>query len=308
MKTNIGIEIHIELNSKYKMFSSAPNYKNLKQNTNMNPVDNGEPGTMPTINIECVKKAILLGQSLGMSLNNKLIFERKNYFYFDLPKGFQITQKNEPIAKNGKVTICLDGYKKDIFIEQIQIEEDTAKQINNNSEIYLDFNRCGSPLIELITTPCFSNYTEVVEFIKIMILHLRELNISSAKMEEGSLRVDVNISVSKTNVLGNRIEIKNLNSLNNIKKAIVYEENDLIKLLTNDNKTISYTKNFNEATNTNIILRRKMENSQYVFIREPNLPIIDISELIKESVNKINRSFFNKYYLLNKYKVEKNNK
>ncbi len=295
MKIRIGIEIHIEIKTKAKIFSFNENKEYKGVNVLTNPIDNGEPGTLPVVNVECIKKAILLAQSLNMDINNQLVFERKNYFYYDLPKGFQITQKNEPIAKKGKVVINLENYSKEIEIEQIQLEEDTIKQIKKDSEIYLNFNRSGSPLIELITTPCFTNYSEVIEFLKVMINNLRSLDISEARMEKGEFRVDVNISLSNTDKLGIRTEIKNINSLNNIKKAIEYETKYLEKEINLNKKLISYTKNFDEKTKQNIIMRRKMSNDQYVFIVEPNLPIFNIKSLISEYQKTNVFTFLNRY-------------
>lgn len=188
----IGIEVHVVLNSKTKMFSPSKNSHSDKPNTNIFPIDLGHPGTMPQPNKECVSKAIVLAKALNMDVNKVISFDRKNYFYQDLPKGFQITQQFYPIGFNGKMKI----EENEIEIERIHLEEDTAKQFNIDGEIFLDFNRSGLPLIEIVTKPVFKNGKQVSSFLKKLKRILVFNNISDAKLEDGSMRADVNISIN----------------------------------------------------------------------------------------------------------------
>jgi aspartyl-tRNA(Asn)/glutamyl-tRNA(Gln) amidotransferase subunit B len=213
----IGLEIHTELNTKSKMFSSSRNNVNAPINTNINEIDLGLPGTLPLVNKEAVIKAIRLAKALKMEIDSLLKFDRKNYFYQDLPKGYQITQQYRPIGKNGE----LEG----VLIERIHLEEDTAKQILIDNNACLDYNRAGVPLIEIVTRPVIHSPKQAVDFLVALRNVLIFANISDGKMEEGSLRVDINISIAKENSseLGTKVEIKNVNSFANVAQAIEFE-------------------------------------------------------------------------------------
>lgn len=267
---NIGLEIHVVIKANTKMFSSAKAEHNSEANTNLHPMDLALPGVLPTINEEVVKKAIVLATSLKMTIANTLVFDRKNYFYMDLPKGFQITQQFFPIGTNGSIQIARD---KTIEIERIHIEEDTAKQFKKDGQIYLDYNRCGMALIEIVTKPNLTSANEVLLFLKKLKAFLLANDISDAKMEEGSLRVDVNVSVRKktTETLGTRVEIKNINSFNNIKKAIENEISDLINKQENNQTFDVCTKRFDEKTQSNIFMRKKTTDVEYHYMHEFNL-------------------------------------
>ena len=226
----IGLEIHCSLNTKSKMFSDSKSCHNDKPNTNISFLDLALPGVLPTVNKEAVKKGIILANTLGMEIDKTLIFDRKNYFYQDLPKGFQITQQYHPIGRNG--SIKLDDCTI-INIERIHLEEDTAKEQTINGKTYLDYNRAGMPLIEIVCRPDIHSAQQAVEFLTKLKRNLVFMNISNGKMEDGSLRVDVNISVAPmgSKKLGERVEIKNINSFANVAKAINYEINRQIGLI-----------------------------------------------------------------------------
>jgi aspartyl-tRNA(Asn)/glutamyl-tRNA(Gln) amidotransferase subunit B len=229
-KITIGCEVHTELKTKSKMFSNAPIIDNAAPNTTINEVDLALPGTMPSVNKQAVVFGIKLAKALDMFVEPNLIFDRKNYFYQDLPKGFQITQQNFPIGKDGKIQISENKF---INVERIHLEEDTAKQNNINGEIYLDYNRAGVPLIEIVSKPDIHSKEECIKYLSEIKKTLTFLEISDGKMENGSLRVDLNISVAdeNSNVLGTKVEIKNMNSFANVAKAIDFEYNRQKELL-----------------------------------------------------------------------------
>jgi aspartyl-tRNA(Asn)/glutamyl-tRNA(Gln) amidotransferase subunit B len=220
-KATIGIEVHTQLKTNSKMFSAAPTVFNDEPNTNINEIDLGLPGTLPSPNKNAVIKGIQLATALQMQIEPILCFDRKNYFYQDLPKGYQITQQYHPIGRNGSITIS----NKKIQIERIHLEEDTAKQQIINGELCLDYNRCGVPLIEIVSCPDIETPKEAVEYLNELRRILIFLNISDGKMEEGSFRADVNISVAPvgSSKLGTKVEIKNINSFANVADAITYE-------------------------------------------------------------------------------------
>jgi aspartyl-tRNA(Asn)/glutamyl-tRNA(Gln) amidotransferase subunit B len=232
-KLTIGLEIHVEMLTKTKMFSAASNDLNAQPNTCINEIDVGLPGAMPSVNKKAVELAIKLAKALNMEIDHVLKFDRKNYFYCDLPKGFQITQFFNPIGKKGFLKVN----DQEIKIERIHLEEDTAKQINDGSNILLDYNRAGVPLIEIVTNPDIHSKEECINFLKQLKQLLVFLNISSGKMETGNLRVDLNLSISDSTQLGERVEIKNLNSFNSIANAIDYEYKRQLNLI-NDKKQI----------------------------------------------------------------------
>ncbi|MDQ0514074.1 aspartyl-tRNA(Asn)/glutamyl-tRNA(Gln) amidotransferase subunit B [Mycoplasmoides fastidiosum] len=275
----IGLEIHTTVNSKRKMFSAAPNLANADPNTCIDYIDLGLPGTLPVVNLTVVEKAILLGHALKMQINyQKINFDRKNYFYYDLPKGYQITQYYHPIAKHGK--IILPESQKTVEIVQIQIEEDTAKQTKVGDKILLDFNRAGTPLLEIVTAPNFTNAIQVLEFLKYLKRTLVFLGISDGKIELGNLRVDVNLSVRKnaTDPYGNKVEIKNIGSFTAVASAINYEITRQTNLIKNGQSVEQQTRRWNETTETTEFMRVKSDAVEYFFIPEPNIPEFGISE------------------------------
>ena len=220
----IGIEIHCELKTNTKMFSGAPVRFGETANTCTSVVDLGHPGCLPCVNKEAVALAIKACTAMHCELETLVRFDRKNYYYSDLPKGFQITQQFHPIGSNGYVEIDVDGEKKKIRIERIHMEEDTAKQFHKETGTYIDFNRAGTPLIEIVSKPDMHSAKEAAAYVETLRKNLLYLNVSDVKMEEGSMRCDVNISLSKDkDTLGTKTEIKNLNSIANVQKAVQAE-------------------------------------------------------------------------------------
>jgi aspartyl-tRNA(Asn)/glutamyl-tRNA(Gln) amidotransferase subunit B len=218
----VGVEVHTVLNTKSKMFSSSPCIADEQINTYINEIDLGLPGTLPSPNQQAVIKGVVLAKALGMQIDSLLRFDRKNYFYPDLPKGFQITQQYYPLGKDGTIKLKND---KVIRVERIHLEEDTAKQLTIGDQLCLDYNRCGDPLVEIVSKPDLHTTEEVYEYLTELKRILIFLNISDGKMENGSLRVDLNISVAPIGAkqLGTKVEIKNINSFANVVKAINFE-------------------------------------------------------------------------------------
>ncbi len=276
-----GVEIHAELMTRTKAFSSAKVSKNERPNLNVNQIDLGYPGAKPSVNKKMVELAYRACKAFDMEIDHLLRFDRKNYYYPDLPKGFQITQFNFPIGKNGKIKIIKEnGIFKDIYIRQLHMEEDTAKQIKKDNFTYFDFNRTGIPLIEIVSGhEDFENIDEVILYVKQLREQLMFLEINDGKLFEGSFRVDINVSVSNDkDKLGERVEIKNLNSYNNIKEALNYEINEQINLLKNNKKIEKVTKKFDENKKETIKIRNKDSNIDYNFIPEGNITPIKLSK------------------------------
>lgn len=222
-KMKIGIECHIQINSKSKLFSFSKNSYGYNVNKLINHIDLGYPGTLPSINKYIISSAVKLAHIIKGYINNKSFFDRKHYFYPDLPKGYQITQFHKPIANNGFIIIQEKNYQKKVFIDRIQIEEDTGKSFQKNKYHYVDYNRSGIPLIELVTKPNIETPTEAMNFVRTLRDIIRTLKISNGNMEEGSLRTDLNISIKQKQANSSRVEIKNINSIKFIGQAINYE-------------------------------------------------------------------------------------
>ncbi|MGZ9429051.1 Asp-tRNA(Asn)/Glu-tRNA(Gln) amidotransferase subunit GatB [Mycoplasma sp. 1012] len=281
----IGIEIHLELNTKTKMFSAAKNSFNEENNKNISLVDLAYPGTLPLLNKEAVIKAIKLAKALKMNIDNELHFDRKNYFYPDLPKGFQITQQFRPIGKNGKVSFKINNEVNEISIERIHLEEDTAKQLHTEQGTFLDYNRAGIPLIEIVTHPVIKNSNQAAKYIETIAKIAKFLGISDAKLEEGSLRADINLSLNKPGEgFGTKVEIKNINSISNVKKAIELEIEVQTLKLNNNEKIIQQTKRFDDVLQQNIVMREKTGAVDYRYYPEPNIPVIQLKEEFIDSI------------------------
>ncbi len=276
----IGIEIHLELNTQSKAFSSSKVDFIAEPNTNVNSIDLGFPGSLPTLNKGVVEHAIKLSKALNMKIDNELHFDRKHYFYPDLPKGYQITQQRRPIGSNGSLKINVDGKEKEISIERIHIEEDTAKQNHNETNTTLNYNRAGVPLLEIVTDPVLKTGKEVSAYIDAIRQIARALNISDAKMEEGSLRADVNISLRPfgQKEFGTKVEIKNMNSMSNAEKAIEFEIALQTKKILSGIKIEMDTKRFDANTNSTVTMRTKTSVTDYKYFPEPNIPIIKLTD------------------------------
>ena len=280
----IGIEIHCQLKTATKMFSGAPTSFGRKANTCVNEIDLGHPGTLPEVNREAVAKAIMACTAFHMDIDTLVKFDRKNYYYSDLAKGFQITQQFHPIGKNGYVEIDTPEGKKQIRIERIHMEEDTAKQYHLSKMSLLDFNRAGTPLIEIVSKPDMKNGQEAEAYVEALRQTLYYIGVSDCRMEEGSMRCDVNVSIAPkcADHLGVKNEIKNLNSISNVGKAVDYEVERQKKVLEAGDVVHQETRRFDEKTQTTIMMRRKEGNVDYKFFPEPNIfPIRLDAEWVK---------------------------
>lgn len=281
----IGIEIHCELKTSSKMFSSAPCSFGQKANTCVNEVDLGHPGTMPQVNKEAVRKAVQICTALNLTIDPLIKFDRKNYYYSDLPKGFQITQQFHPIGRDGYLMINVDGEEKKIRINRIHMEEDTAKQFHLEKISLIDYNRAGTPLVEIVSEPDMTNGKEAAAYVETLRQVLLYLGVSDVKMEEGSMRCDVNVSLKPkgSEVYGTKTEIKNLNSIANVQKAIDYEIMRQKELLDKGERIVQATRRFDEATKETVLMRKKEGSVDYKFFPEPNIfPIRIADEWIKE--------------------------
>lgn len=285
----IGLEIHIEAKTKTKMFCGCLNEPDEKEpNKNVCPICLGYPGTLPLLNKTAINKVMLLGLLLEGEIERFTFFERKHYFYPDLPKGYQISQYQKPIIKNGKIALSSN---KNIRIRRIHIEEDTGKLYHHANHSLVDYNRAGVPLIELVTEPDITNSQEAFEFAK----KLREIlvfnDISDASMEKGHLRLEANISLARhTNELGTKVEIKNLNSFKSLKESIDYEIKRQTELIKNNKKIVQETRGWNEKIKKTVPQRIKEESDDYRYFREPDIPPLNISdEWINEVKKKLKR-------------------
>lgn len=306
-ETVIGIEIHVELKTKTKMFSGSKVGFHDIVNSNVNEIDLGMPGTLPSLNKRGVEQALKACHIFNMKIDNLLRFDRKCYFYPDLPKGFQITQNEFPIGTNGYIEINVDNNIKKIKIEKVVIEEDTAKLTHFDDYTLIDYNRSGAPLIEIISDASMRSAKEAAVYVSTLRNMLIYAGISDAKMEEGSLRCDINISLRPygSEKYGTKTEIKNLNSISNIEKAIIYEQARQEKMLLSNEKIVSETRRFDESSKTTIMMRHKDGVVDYRFHTEPNiLPTIISDEMINEVKKEIPlmpNELLNKY--INKYKL-----
>ncbi|BAL80754.1 Asp-tRNA(Asn)/Glu-tRNA(Gln) amidotransferase subunit GatB [Caldisericum exile] len=290
-KPTIGLEIHIQLATKSKMFCSCSTEFGDPPNTHVCPVCLGLPGALPVINKEAVKYGIKLAHALNMEINLTSTFYRKNYFYPDLPKGYQITQYSLPLGFNGFLEIPMEGKIKTIRIERGHIEEDSGKSIHigdiTESEYsFIDFNRSGVPLMEIVTYPDFESGDEAYEFLTLLRSIVRYLGVSSGDMEKGALRCDVNVSVSKNENKGTKVEIKNLNSFRSVKRAIDYEVERQINAIERGERIIRETRHFDEKEGTTKPMRVKEELNDYRYFPEPDLPPLVLDE---EFVSEIKR-------------------
>ncbi|MDD7735588.1 MAG: Asp-tRNA(Asn)/Glu-tRNA(Gln) amidotransferase subunit GatB [Bacillales bacterium] len=277
----IGIEIHVEMKTKSKMFSSSPVAFAKEANTLVSPLDIAFPGTMPIVNKQAVINAIRVSNALHMEIDNELHFDRKNYFYSDLPKGFQITQDQRPIGKNGYVDVKLsNGTVKRIEIERLHMEEDTCKQLHMADYTLLDYNRAGTPLIEIVSRPSIRSGEEAMKYVEAIKSIVVFTDVSDGKMEEGSLRCDVNVSIRPygSDKFGTKVEVKNLNSTANVQRAIDFEVKRQTKLLLSGVKVEQETRRFDEMKRETVLMRKKTDAIDYKYFEEPNIVPIKLSD------------------------------
>lgn len=279
-ETVIGIEIHCELKTKTKMFSSAPVSFGETANTCVNEIDLGHPGTLPCVNKEAVRLAIKAATALNCTIDPLVKFDRKNYYYSDLPKGFQITQQFHPIGRNGSISIDTKNGKKEIRINRIHMEEDTAKQFHSDAGTLIDFNRAGTPLVEIVSEPDIRNGEEAAAYVEKLRTLLFYLGVSDVKMEEGSMRCDVNVSIREegSDTFGTRTEIKNLNSISNVQKAIDAEVARQKEVIESGGQVVQATRRYDETQKTIVMMRKKEGSVDYKYFPEPNIFPIRLDE------------------------------
>ena len=281
----IGLEIHIELKTKTKMFCACKNNPDERHpNVNICPICTGQPGTLPVINREAVNRVIKVGLALKSKISEITKWDRKNYFYPDLPKGYQISQYDNPICVGGALNV--PGFNKEIKIRRIHLEEDTGRLIHfgHIGHSLVDFNRAGVPLMELVTEPDLNSGEEVSAFAEELQLILRYLGVSDADMEKGQLRIEANLSLRseisnlkpQISNLGTKVEIKNLNSFKAARNAIDYEIKRQAKLLESGKKIIQETRGWNESKGETVLQRIKEESHDYRYFPEPDLPPLKI--------------------------------
>ncbi|MCK9187130.1 MAG: Asp-tRNA(Asn)/Glu-tRNA(Gln) amidotransferase subunit GatB [Candidatus Colwellbacteria bacterium] len=270
----IGLEVHMELNTATKMFCRCPNDREEKKpNINVCPICLGHPGTMPAPNKEAIKSILKLGMALGGNISERSYFDRKSYFYPDLPKGYQISQYEYPFVEGGELT----GIK----LTRIHLEEDAGKLVHSeNGETFCDYNRAGVPLMELVTEPDIENGEQAVRFTKELQLVLRYLGISSADMEKGEMRLEANISVrpEETDKLGTKVEVKNLNSFKFMAEAIDYEIKRQIEEIEKGNRIIQETRGWDSEKHKTFSQRSKEEAHDYRYLPEPDIPPFDLTD------------------------------
>ena len=287
--TTIGLEIHAQLITNSKIFSSSPNKFGSSPNVNASLIDLGFPGTLPTINESVIKQAVKFGIATNADIAKFSVFARKNYFYPDLPKNYQISQYENPIIIGGSININLeDGSEKKIELTRAHLEEDAGKSIHDqvNGKTYLDLNRAGTPLLEIVSEPQISNSFEAVQYMKKIHEIVTSLEICDGNMQEGSFRCDANVSVRKTGQekLGTRTELKNINSFKFIEKAIEYEVDRQIEVLESGGKINQETRLYDEKSQTTRSMRSKEEANDYRYFPDPDLLPICIT---KDYINKV---------------------
>ena len=281
-ETVIGLEVHCQLKTNTKVWCSCDaDYDNKEPNTAVCPICTGQPGALPKLNEKVLDYAIKAALALGCEINRESYFDRKNYFYPDSPKNYQITQFFKPYAENGVLKITTNsGKETSVGIERIQIEEDTAKSIHTASETLLNYNRASVPLIEIISKPEIKNAEEAYAYLNTLKDRLKYTKVSDVSMELGSLRCDANVSVRKKGEtkLGTRTETKNLNSFKAVVKAIEYETNRQIEVLENGGRVVQETRLWDEENAVTKPMRSKEEAMDYRYFPEPDLPAIIITE------------------------------
>lgn len=280
-ETVIGLEVHVELATQTKIFCGCSTKFGGAPNTHCCPVCLGLPGTLPVLNKKVVEYAMAAGLATDCTITKNCKFDRKNYFYPDLPKAYQISQLYLPICRNGGIEIEVNGQKKRIGIHEIHMEEDAGKLIHDAGEqTLIDYNRCGVPLIEIVSEPDMRSADEVIAYLEKLKLIMKYVGVSDCKMQEGSMRADINLSVREVGAteFGTRTEMKNMSSFKAIAKAIEGERNRQIKVLESGGTIIQETRRWDEAKNESFAMRSKEEAQDYRYFPEPDLVPLAISE------------------------------
>lgn len=281
-KLVIGLETHVELQTKSKIFCSCPTAFGAEPNTHCCPVCTGEPGSLPILNKEVLAYAVRAGLATNCRISKITHLDRKNYVYPDLPKAYQISQFDEPICVGGYVE--LDSGKR-IRINHIHVEEDAGKLVHEDGYTYIDYNRGGVPLIEIVSEPDITDIAEAREYMEKLQITMRHIGVSDCKMQEGSMRCDVNISVHKEGEpLGTRTEIKNMNSLSFMEKALSYEYARQCDVLESGEKVVQETRRYNEGTQTTESMRSKEDAQDYRYFPEPDILTVEVSDEFVDAI------------------------
>lgn len=278
-KVVIGLEVHCELETKSKNFSPAPNMFTEAHNTNVATVDLGLPGILPVANKEAARRALFTAMALHCETPDEVIFDRKNYYYPDLPKGYQITQNTKPMGINGYLDILVNGHIKRVDIHDLHLEEDTASLEHYPKYSLIDYNRSGIPLMEIVTEPCMESADEAVTFLEDLRDVFLYLGVSEARSNYGQMRCDVNISLMKDTdtELGTKVEMKNINAFNNVRAAIEYEIKRQSEILNRGEKVVQETRRIAEDGKT-YSMREKVDAVDYKYFIEPNIPSTPITD------------------------------
>lgn len=281
-KTIVGLEVHAALNTKRKLFSNSNNIYNETPNIYINEYDLAYPGVLPFLNKEALNKGLKMALALNCEIPNKVMFDRKNYYYPDLPKGYQITQNLKPIGINGTVVIEVDGKFSEVIISDIHIEEDTASLEHFSTHSLIDYNRSASPLVEIVTSPCIHSAEEAVAFLENLRNMLVYLNVSEADTKKGHIRCDVNISLqdSSGKFVTEKVEIKNVNSFSSVYDAIKYEEKRQRKCLEEEkfDELVQETRRYDDVSGKTVSMREKVEGVDYKYYVDSNIPPYKITE------------------------------
>ncbi len=298
----IGLEVHAQLNTSSKLFSSSPNQFGSEPNENVNFIDSGMPGMLPVMNFACIEMAIKTGFALNFNINKYSVFERKNYFYPDLPQGYQISQFEFPILTEGFINIDNEGNQKKIRIERAHLEQDAGKSIHDIDPkfSFIDLNRVGTPLLEIVSYPDLSSAEEVVSYMSSLRQVLMYIDVCDGNMQEGSLRADVNLSVRKKGEeLGTRCEIKNLNSFKFIRQAIEYEFKRQIDVIESGGKIEQNTMLFDTSTGETRAMRSKEFSHDYRYFPDPDLLPVNLTQdqidKVKTSVGELPQAKLDKF-------------
>ena len=285
-KVTIGLEVHCEVKTNSKNFSSAKNAYSEYPNENVDVVDLGFPGILPVANKDAFRKSLMMALALNCKTPDIVMFDRKNYYYPDLPKGYQITQMEKPVGVDGYVMINVNGEDKKIGIHDIHLEEDTASMEHFSDYSLIDYNRAGVPLLETVTTPSIHSVDEAIAFLEALKGIFLYTGVSDARTDRGEMRVDVNLSLSKDETLGTRTEMKNLNSFNTVKLAIEAEIKRQTEVLESGGVILQETRRFDEEKMETIAMRSKVDAVDYKYYIEPNIPPIKIDDAWIEEIKK----------------------
>ncbi len=290
-ETVIGLEVHVELKTKSKIFCGCQTDFGAPPNTNVCPICLGHPGTLPVLNKEAVELALRAATALNCKINQDCKFDRKNYFYPDLPKGYQISQYDQPIGEHGYIEIDVNGERKRIGIVRVHLEEDAGKSMHaaDGSHTLVDYNRTGVPLIEIVSEPDIRSPEEARLYLEGIKSIMQYCGISDCRMEEGSLRCDANISLRPVGqqAFGQKAELKNMNSFRNVQKGLEYEVQRQAEILSSGGTVVQETRRFDEATQTTVSMRSKEEAHDYRYFPEPDLVRLHVDD---EWLNRIRAS------------------